>query len=160
MKAFCLPISLIIILIAGSAANFARPGYQLVGVWESEDKDLQIEMFENDCEFYGRMIYFKCSSDEIMSTLKDIENPDKELTTRKLLGLMLVTQLDYKGNNVWDDGKIYDPNSGLTFEARIQLTGPETATVRGYWKYRWIGRSMTFHRKDNSPSQHSATQVH
>jgi uncharacterized protein (DUF2147 family) len=104
-------------------------------------------MFENDGKFFGRMIYFKCSTDEVMRTLKDIENPDKDLIDRKLLGLTLVTELAYQGDNVWDDGKIYDPNSGRTFEARIQVTGPQSATVRGYWKYRWIGRSMVFHRK-------------
>ena len=36
------------------------------------------------------MIYFKCSTDEIMRTCTDTENPDKNLTDRKLLGLKLV----------------------------------------------------------------------
>jgi uncharacterized protein (DUF2147 family) len=147
MKSACLLIVSVALFIVSSSFNIARPAYQLVGVWESEAKNLQIEMFENGGEFFGRMIYFKCSTDEIMRTKKDIENPDKDLTARNLLGLMLVTDLSYKGDNVWDEGKIYDPNSGHTFEARIQLTGPQSAIVRGYWKYRWIGRSMVFHRK-------------
>jgi len=146
MKSACLFI-LLLVFIGSSSFNTARPGYQLVGIWESEQKNLLIEMFENGGEYFGRMIYFKCSTDEIMRTRKDIENPDKDLTERHLLGLMLVTDLAYQGDNVWDEGKIYDPNSGRTFEARIQLTGPQSATVRGYWKYRWIGRSMVFHRK-------------
>ena len=125
----------------------AEPVYRLDGVWESEEKNLQMEMFEDGEQFAGRMIYFRCSTDEIMRTSEDIENPNKNLRSRKLLGLTLVTRLNYQGNNVWDDGKIYDPNSGNTFEARIQLTGPNTAIVRGYWKYRWFGRSMVFHRK-------------
>jgi uncharacterized protein (DUF2147 family) len=149
MKTACLSIFLLVFLIAESSFNSAAPGYQLIGVWESEEKDLQIEMFEKDGEFFGRMIYFKCTTDEIMRTIKDIENPDTDLTKRNLLGLMLVTDLAYQGDNIWDDGKIYDPNSGRTFEARIQLTGPQSAIVRGYWKYRWIGRSMIFHRKIN-----------
>ena len=127
--------------------NGVSPSHNVIGIWESEEKNLQIEMFEDDGQFAGRMIYFKCSSEEIMRTCTDRENPDKNLTNRKLLGLKLVTKLEYKGRNVWDDGEIYDPNSGRTLEARIQLTGPNTATVRGYWKYRWIGRSMVFHRK-------------
>lgn len=147
MKSVCLPIFFIFLLMITSSFNSARPGYQLVGVWESEAKNLQIEMFEKNGEFSGRMIYFKCSTDEIMRTCKDIENPDEDLTERNLLGLTLVTELAYQGDNVWDNGKIYDPNSGRTFEARIQLTSPRSAIVRGYWKYRWIGRSMVFHRK-------------
>jgi hypothetical protein len=34
-----------------------------------------------------------------------------------------------------------------TYEARIQLTGLNTAVVRGYWKFKWLGRSMVFNRK-------------
>lgn len=133
-------------LIAITAFNERRPSHDVIGVWESEEKNLQIEMFEYNGQFAGRMIYFKCSSDEIMRTCTDTENPDKSLTDRKLLGMTLVTNLSYKGTKVWDHGKIYDPNSGRTYEARIELTGPHTATVRGYWKYRWIGRSMVFNR--------------
>jgi uncharacterized protein (DUF2147 family) len=134
-------------LVAITGFNDGRPSHDVVGVWESEEKNLQIEMFEDMGRFAGRMIYFKCSSEQIMRTCTDTENPDKTLTTRKLLGLKLVTRLEYKGTNLWDNGKIYDPNSGRTFEARIQLTGPNTAVVRGYWKFRWIGRSMVFYRK-------------
>jgi uncharacterized protein (DUF2147 family) len=133
-------------LIAIIGFNEHRPSHDVVGIWESEEKNLQIEMFEDNGKFAGRMIYFRCLSDEIMRTCTDIENPDKSLTDRKLLGMTLVTKLSYKGMKVWDHGKIYDPNSGRTYEARIQLTGPNTATVRGYWRYRWIGRSMVFNR--------------
>ena len=134
-------------LIAITGFNDGGPSHNVVGVWESEEKNLQVEIFEDNGEFAGRMIYFKCSSEQIMRSRTDTENPDKSLTTRKLLGLKLVTRLEYKGMNVWDDGKIYDPNTGRTFEARIQLTGQNTAIVRGYWKFKWIGRSMVFHRK-------------
>lgn len=139
---------LIIPLVFFTITGFktSNPARQVVGVWESEEKNLQIEMFEENGEFAGRMIYFKCSSQEIMQTSKDTENPKKHLRSRNLLGLTLVTKLDYQGDGVWDDGKIYDPNSGNTFEARIQLIDQNTAVVRGYWKYRWLGRSMIFKR--------------
>jgi uncharacterized protein (DUF2147 family) len=137
-------ISFFLLLTTG--LTVPEPSHRIVGVWESEEKNLQIEMFEDNGHFAGRMIYFKCSSDSIMQTSTDIENPDKRLTGRRLLGLKLVTKLSYQGKGVWDDGKIYDPNTGYTFETRIHLTGPNTAIVRGYWKYRWFGRSMAFNR--------------
>jgi uncharacterized protein (DUF2147 family) len=146
LKLACIPIILFFFLLI---TGFETPeaAYRLIGVWESEEKNLQIEMFEDNGHFAGRMIYFKCSSDHIMRTCTDTENPDKRLTDRRLLGLKLVTRLSYQGKGVWDNGKIYDPNSGNTFEARIHLTGSNTAIVRGYWKYRWFGRSMVFNRK-------------
>src|SRR5688572_23168748 len=140
------PIFLLAFVVI-TGLNGVSPSRQVVGIWESEEKNLQIEMFEDNGQFAGRMIYFKCSSEEIMRASTDIENPDPNLTARKLLGLKLVTRLEYKGMSVWDDGEIYDPNTGRIFDARIKLISPNTAIVRGYWKYRWIGRSMVFNRK-------------
>jgi uncharacterized protein (DUF2147 family) len=134
------------LILTVSGFEIRRPAQQVVGLWESEEKNLQIEMFEDNGNFAGRMVYFKCSTDSIMRTSVDSENPDKRLTNRKLLGLKLVDKLTYQGDNVWSNGKIYDPNSGHTFEARIQLTSANTAIVRGYWKFRWLGRSMIFNR--------------
>lgn len=138
---------LIVLLVMCMGFEHTAPAYRLVGIWESEEENLQIEMFEERGEFCGRMIFYKCSTDDIMRSTTDTENPDKHLRDRKLLGLKLITKLEYRGDGVWDGGKIYDPNSGRTFEARIQLNGQNTAFVRGYWKYRWIGRTMTFYRK-------------
>ena len=99
-------------------------------------------------------MYFQCSTEEDMRTRVDTENPDPRLVDRKLLGLKLVERLTYEGDNVWGGGKIYDPNSGHTYDARIQLTSSNTAVVRGYWKFRWIGRSMVFNRRlEISPNQ-------
>lgn len=137
-------ITLLPFIITGF--DTTAPAKRLIGVWESEEKNLQIQMFEDNGHFAGKMIYFKCSSVDVMHNSIDSENPDKSLINRKLLGLKLVEKLSYQGDSVWDNGKIYDPNSGNTFEARIQLTGPNTAIVRGYWKFRWIGRSMVFNR--------------
>jgi hypothetical protein len=106
--------------VAITGLKGVSPSHEVVGIWESEEKNLQIEMFEDNGQFAGRMIYFKCSSEEIMRTSTDRENPDKNLIGRKLLGLKLVTKLEYKGMNVWDEGEIYDPNSGriLTYQSK------------------------------------------
>ena len=82
----------------------------------------------------------------MMFSYRDTENPNPKLTTRPLIGMNVVEKIYYKGDNVWGDGKIYDPNSGHTYDARITLPTPNTAIVRGYWKFRWIGRSIVFHR--------------
>lgn len=130
-----------------TSLGIADPSLTLIGTWESEEKNLQIEMYKDrDGRIAGRMIYFKCVSDSVMRATKDIENPNPGLINRNLLGLTLVTSLEYLGSGVWDNGKIYDPNSGRTFEAQIQTTNSASAVVRGYWRYKWIGRSMNFRR--------------
>ena len=155
-KAFSIalfPILLFLFLGSTSIDN-VDPAYRLVGIWESEEKNLQIEIFPDSGHFAGKMIWFKCSSETVMKSSVDTENPDKKFVGRKLLGMKLVERLLYRGDDVWDDGKIYDPNSGNTYEARIHLTGPNTAVVRGYWKIRWLGRSMVFKRISRRSTDH------
>jgi|SRR6185369_14370128 len=128
-------------------ADSYREANRIVGIWESVEKNLQIEMIEEDGHYAGRMIWFLCYSGEsMMFSCRDTENPDPQLTTRPLIGMKVVEKIYYHGDNIWGDGKIYDPNTGHTFDARITLTDTNTAVVRGYWKFRWIGRSIVFHR--------------
>ena len=127
--------------------NVTSPAERLIGVWESEEKNLLIQITKEEDQFVGTMTYFQCKTETIMRTTVDSENPDPRLVGRKLLGLKLLEKLSYEGNNVWGGGEIYDPNSGHTYDARIQLIDSNTAVVRGYWKFRWIGRSMVFYRR-------------
>lgn len=98
-KSLTFPVLLLLTLILTSF-NEADEAFQLIGVWESEEKNLQIEMFEDGDQFAGRMIYFKCSSENVMRTSVDSENPNETLRDRKLLGMKLVYRLAYKGQGV------------------------------------------------------------
>lgn len=139
-------VSLFLLLVT-TGFDFVTPDDRLIGVWESEEKNLLIEISKEGVHFVGTMTYYKCTTDLVMRTLVDSENPDPNLVSRKLLGLKLVERLSYHGDDVWAGGTIYDPNSGYTYSARIQLMSSNTAVVRGYWKFRWLGRSMIFNRR-------------
>lgn len=136
-----------ILFFGFTSVDSNREANRIVGIWESEEKNLQIEMVEEDGHFVGKMVWFLCASGEsMMFSYRDTENPDPKLTVRPLIGLRVVEKIYYQENNIWGNGKIYDPNTGHTFDARITLSEPNTAVVRGYWKFRWIGRSIVFHR--------------
>lgn len=130
-----------------TSVNTSREANRIVGIWQSEEKNLQIEMMEEGGHYAGKMVWFLCTSGEaMMCSYRDTENPNPKLTTRPLIGMNVVEKIYYQGDNVWGDGKIYDPNTGRTYDARITLPTPNTAIVRGYWKFRWIGKSIVFHR--------------
>jgi uncharacterized protein (DUF2147 family) len=140
-------LAVLVLFIALTSFTNTPPERRLVGIWESEEKNLRIEMFEENGHFAGRMIWFLCSSGESkMYSYLDTENPDRNLSSRPLIGLKVVEKLSYQGNNTWGSGKIYDPNSGHTYDARIHMTLQNTVIVRGYWKFSWFGKSMVFNR--------------
>ncbi len=144
---FALQIAILTLLFGFTSDDSSPEAKRILGIWQTEEKNLQIEMVEENGHFAGKMIWFLCTSGEaMMFSYRDTENPDPKLTTRPLIGMNVVEKIYYKSDNVWGDGKIYDPNSGYTYDARITLTSPNTAVVRGYWKFRWIGKSIVFHR--------------
>ena len=140
-----LVLLILVFVITGFDSN--SPANRLLGVWESAEKNLHIEMFEEDGHYAGRMVWFLCTTEQsMMGSYCDTENPDPRLTGRPLIGLKVVEKISYHGNNTWGNGKIYDPNSGYTYDAGIRMIAPNTLIVRGYWKFKWLGRSMVFNR--------------
>jgi Uncharacterized protein conserved in bacteria (DUF2147) len=81
-----------------------------------------------------------------MGSYCSTENPDSRLARRTIIGLRMVEDIAYQGNNTWGSAKIYDPNTGHTYDAGINLIGPNTVIVRGHWKFKWLGGNMVFNR--------------
>ena len=81
---------------------------------------LQVYKIRN--EYRAKVIYHKGRSED--DNWRDEKNTDPALKNRKLIRVDLVTQLHYDPNNGnWNDGIVYDPTSGKSFEAIVSLTG-------------------------------------
>ena len=75
---------------------------------------------------------------------KDAKNPEESLKNRDVLGIELLTGFSYN-DNTYTDGKIYDPESGKTYDCKMTLTD-NTLKVRGYIGISLFGRTETFER--------------
>jgi uncharacterized protein (DUF2147 family) len=63
--------------------------------------------------------------------LRDSENPDPALRNRPLVGLPLIFGFRAAGDGRWTGGKIYDPDDGKTYDAKL-APGPDgTLQVSG-----------------------------
>ena len=76
---------------------------------------------------------------------KDIRNPDASLRNRALCGLTIGTAFVPDGSDAAKNGKIYDPASGKTYSAQMQLRG-DTLLLRGYVGISLLGRTESWHR--------------
>ena len=72
---------------------------------------------------------------------RDIHNPDASLRSRPLIGLTIATDLRYR-DGAWQDGKIYDPGSGRTYNCRLQLVPEGFLRLRAYIGFSLLGRTM------------------
>ncbi len=119
----------------------------VLGIWYNEEKDAKIEMFKEGNKYFGRIIWLEEPIDPETGKPKlDDENPDEELQQRPVMGLLLVKDFVFDGDDVWDDGEIYDPKSGNTYSCYMKLESENKLKVRGFIGISWIGRTTYWTR--------------
>ncbi len=110
---------------------------KIVGVYWSPEKDAKIEMYKQGAQYFGKTIWSATAR-------KDVNNPDKALRQRNLLGLDLLTNFNYE-DGLYKNGSVYDPNNGKTYSCKITFDGPNLK-VRGYIGLSLFGRTEIFER--------------
>lgn len=108
------------------------------GTWLSEGKTGQIQFFVKDSKMHGKVVWMKEPGK------KDKLNPDKALQERLILGSVILHDFVSKDKKNWADGKIYDPESGKTYSAKITVISEKELDVRGYVGTPLLGRTTKF----------------
>ncbi len=118
---------------------------QLEKTWMTNGEASKVLMFlGKDGYYYGKLTWIKEPIDkETGMPALDKENPDENLRTKPLLGLVIMT--GFKKNpdnpNEYIDGRIYDPSKGRTYCAKITYRGNHL-DLRGYiCKLSFLGRT-------------------
>ncbi len=141
-------IVLLVMILFGSAA-FAQEG-RVLGYWLTEEDQSQIEIYKRgDNQYYGKIVWLDEPLEEDGSAKLDVENPDRALRSRPLLGLEILKGFSYDASkDEWSGGSIYDPENGRTYSAYMRLDGDNTLRMRGYvMGMRFLGRSTHWTRE-------------
>jgi uncharacterized protein (DUF2147 family) len=107
------------------------------GIYWSPKKDAKIEIYQQGGKYFGKSIW-------IETPKKDVKNPNVSLRNRDLLGIDILSGFSFH-NGSYSDGKIYDPESGKTYDCTMTLNGKELK-ARGYIGISLFGRTETFER--------------
>jgi len=119
----------------------------VLGTWFNEEKDAKIEIYKEGNKYFGKIIWLEEPIDPETGKPKlDDKNPDEVLQKRPVMGLLLVKDFIFDGDDVWDDGEIYDPKSGNTYSCYMKFESPDKLKVRGYIGVSWIGRTTYWTR--------------
>ncbi len=116
----------------------------IVGIWNTEDKDGKIKIYKEHNKYYGKLVWYKNDPDV---PEYDVKNPDPELRKRKKIGMVLLSDFVFDKDQ-WGDGKIYDPQTGKTYSCIIKLNDNKTLFVRGYIGISLIGRTTEWTRSE------------
>ena len=122
------------------------PGDAIIGVWETGTGKARINITKSGNYFYGRIVWLKEPKNEEGKPKVDKNNPDETKRTTPLLGMKILSGFEFKGDNLWDDGTIYDAESGSTYNCKINLEDANTMNIRGFIGISAFGRTDVWKR--------------
>ena len=115
----------------------------ITGIWLTGGKEpAKIQIYKSGEKFYGKIIWLKNPTDNAKQKLH-INNPDKEKRSNLIIGLIMLKNFKFDGDDEWKGGDIYDPESGKTYNSYMYLNDLSTLKVRGYVGISLLGRTET-----------------
>jgi uncharacterized protein (DUF2147 family) len=141
--------TLILLSLCLSAATIASEKSDYIGYYWNEEKDGIFKLALTNESIEGITVWGA-------EPKQDIHNPDPALKERSLGGILFLWGFTYDPKkNRWLDGRVYDPNSGKTYDAKIGLEKKgRILKMRGYLGMAMFGRTARFERVtlENAPA--------
>lgn len=128
------PVSLL------SQSNEQKKPDAILGEWTNPAKDAKFEIYKKGDVYFGKIIWGTGGD------TKDAKNPDPKLRSRDLVGLTILSDFTFDGDDQWEDGTIYDPKDGKTYSCVLTLVSSDKLDVRGFLGISLFGRTETWTR--------------
>ena len=101
---------------------------KIVGNWLNEDKTSKIEIYKVGDTYSGKIVWLAELGKNPERKPKDKNNPKPELRNRNILGMDIITGLQYSAGK-WVNGTIYTPKRGIYAECEVELLSNERLKI-------------------------------
>ncbi len=118
----------------------------ILGKWINPSGEGQIQVYKKGSLFFGKLVWLKSPNNEATGQPKtDMNNPEKSLRSKPVLGLEILKNFKFDGEDVYEEGSIYDPKNGKTYKCKMTLDGNKLK-IRGFIGISLLGRSEVWSR--------------
>jgi uncharacterized protein (DUF2147 family) len=94
----------------------------------------------------GYIVWLKEPNNKKGEPLHDGYNADPKKRTRPICGLPVLGLLRPMSDGTWDQGWVYDPEQGKSYDASIEVRSPERLVLTGYKGIKFFGKSFVWQR--------------
>lgn len=119
-------------------------GYYLTYDDDTKAEKSQVQIFKTTTgKYFGKIVWLKEPLKDGKPKVDD-KNPNVKLQSRAIIGLEILKSFVYdEASNEWNDGTIYNPTSGKTYNCYINFESPNRIKIRGYIGAAWMGLGKT-----------------
>lgn len=147
MKKLSISLATLLMVFWGmTSLTLAEKADDVIGEWYSENNESLVEMYKSNGKYYGKITWLKEPNRKGKPKVDDF-NPDEKLRNRPVLGMVVLKDFIFDGDNEWKDGTIYDPKSGKTYSCYMKFESKDILKIRGYIGISLIGRTTKWTRK-------------
>lgn len=111
--------------------------------WYNADKTAKIQIYKSvDGKYFGKIIWLSEPNENGKPKL-DKNNSDASKKLTPILNLVILKSFvqNQKQQNIFENGTVYDPDSGKTYCGKLTLNGNQLK-LKGYiCNFSWLGRS-------------------
>lgn len=120
----------------------------IIGKWLNEDQDAHVQIYKENGKYFGKIVWLKEPNEPATGLPKlDDENEDESLRSQPVMGMVLLKDFEYDADDQeWEDGTIYDPKNGSTYDCYMNFDDKGVLKIRGYVGISWIGRNTYWTR--------------
>ena len=107
----------------------------IVDMWWNQEKTSKIKIFlAQNGKYAGKIEWLKEPLDENGNPKVDNKNPNSKLRNNPRIGLAILKNFVFNTKkNRWENGTIYDPNNGKTYDSYMYFDGNnDKLQLRGY----------------------------
>ena len=141
-KKILVAICMVCFIFFGITTVYAVQADDVLGTWRVESQEetaTQVEIYKCENKYCGKFSWL-----EDLNSLDD-KNPDETKRDQKLIGMNFVWGFEFDDDQ-WEDGNIYDPRSGKTYDCKMWFKDgdPDVLNVKGYILF--IGKTSIWYR--------------
>ncbi len=113
------------------ASAFMANAQEPAGVWLTQDKDAQVEIYKTNAGIYeGKIIWVKSTKPEV----------------QKRIGTKILSAFKKKDTKTYESGRIYHPGQGKYYDGIITMKSDKLLHLRGYVGTPMLGQTQTWTR--------------
>lgn len=124
----------------------------VLGFWMAESKKLAVEIYPCEDNLCGKIAWLAKPYRKDGKVKRDDRNPNTALRDRPYCGIEVIRNLKAKNNGTWENGRVYYPKKGETYNIDIELNGNNRLDLRAYLGIRLLGKSETWTRPEPGQS--------
>lgn len=129
------------LVLAGSPLRAVAENAGIQGIWITDDGLAAVRFAPCGSSVCGHVVWLRNPTSPSHQSLVDRNNQDPALRTRAICGLKVLGDLKRKADGSWDEGWVYDPKVGRTYDVALSLKDQTTLMVFGYLKTKLLGQT-------------------